>query len=102
MYTRFYRWASDRLRDEGILAFISNRSFIDARTYDGFRKVVGEEFSQIYVVDLGGDVRQNPKLSGPKNNVFAIQAGVSIGFMVRQKEKKNQPCQIFYARRPEL
>jgi hypothetical protein len=36
MYTRFFRWASDRLHDDGILAFITNRSFIYGRTMDGF------------------------------------------------------------------
>ena len=40
MYARFFRWASDRLAENGILAFITNRGFIDSRTFDGFRKVV--------------------------------------------------------------
>jgi hypothetical protein len=44
MYARFFRWATDRLPDEGILAFITNRSFIDSRTFDGFRAVVAREF----------------------------------------------------------
>ena len=75
MYARFFRWASDRLDENGILAFITNRSFIDSRTFDGFRKVVADEFNEIWVVDLGGDVRANPKLSGTKHNVFGIQTG---------------------------
>lgn len=102
MYARFIRWASDRLDKNGVLAFITNRSLIDARTYDGFRKVVAEEFSDIYIVDLGGDVRQNPKLSGPKHNVFAIQTGVAISFFVRNAREKKRPCRIFYTRRPEM
>jgi predicted helicase len=104
MYTRFYRWASDRLHDDGILAFITNRSFIDSRTMDGFRKSVAKEFSEIYVVDLGGDVRANPKLSGTKNNVFGIQTGVAICFLVTRKKKKKEEhtCRIHYIRRPEM
>jgi predicted helicase len=100
MYARFFRWASDRLAANGVLALITNRSFIDSRTFDGFRKVVAEEFSEIRVVDLGGDVRANPKLSGTKNNVFGIQTGVAISFLV--KRAKRQGCRIFYTRRPEL
>ncbi|MFY9824467.1 MAG: type ISP restriction/modification enzyme [Thermoanaerobaculia bacterium] len=100
MYARFFRWASDRLAPNGVLALITNRSFIDSRTFDGFRKVVAEEFSEIRVVDLGGDVRANPKLSGTKNNVFGIQTGVAISFLV--KRAKRQGCRIFYTRRPEL
>jgi predicted helicase len=101
MYSRFIRWASDRLDDNGILAFITNRSLIDAKTYDGFRKVVSEEFSAIYIVDLGGDVRKNTKLSGPKHNVFAIQTGVAISFFIKKKGNKDI-CHINYFSRPEM
>jgi predicted helicase len=83
MYARFFRWASDRLNENGVLAFVTNRSFIESRTFDGFRKTVASEFAEIYVVDLGGDVRANPKLSGTKHNVFGIQTGVAISFMVK-------------------
>ena len=91
MYARFFRWASDRLEENGIIAFITNRSFIDSRTFDGFRKIVAEEFNDIYVVDLGGDVRANPKLSGTKHNVFGIQTGVAISFLVKQQEGDRLP-----------
>ncbi len=99
MYSRFYRWASDRLGDEGIIAFITNRSFIESRTFDGFRKVVASNFDDIRIIDLGGDVRANPKLSGPKHNVFAIQTGVAIMFLVRSNARRREG--ISYVRRPE-
>ncbi|MGL4377727.1 MAG: type ISP restriction/modification enzyme [Microcoleaceae cyanobacterium] len=103
MYSRFFRWASDRLGENGILAFVTNSSFIEARTFDGFRKVVSQDFSHIYIIDLGGDVRKNPKISGTKHNVFGIQTGVAISFMVKkQSNQKNVPCQIFYTRRDEF
>ena len=103
MYARFFRWASDRLAADGVLAFVTNRSFIDSRTFDGFRKVVGQEFAEAYVVDLGGDVRANPKLSGTKHNVFGIQTGVAISFLVkRQGAAGKKGCRVFYARRPEM
>ncbi len=99
MYARFFRWASDRMHDDGVLAFVTNRSFIESRTFDGFRKAVAEEFNEIYLVDLGGDVRANPKLSGSKHNVFGIQTGVAISFMVKRRKQKG--CKVFYARRDE-
>ncbi len=101
-YARFFRWASNRLSDNGILAFVTNSSFIEARTFDGFRKVVAEEFNDIYIVDLGGDVRKNPKLSGTKNNVFGIQTGVAISLMVKKATRCDITCKIYYMRRPEL
>ncbi len=104
MYARFFRWASDRLHENGILAFVTNRSFIESRTFDGFRKTVAQEFSDIYVVDLGGDVRANPKLSGTRHNVFGIQTGVAISFMVKRAQgvKDKKPARVYYVRRPEL
>jgi predicted helicase len=104
MYSRFYRWATDRLGDEGVVAFITNRSFIDSRTFDGFRADVVDTFSDIYVVDLGGDVRANPKLSGTTHNVFGIQTGVAIAFMVKRRNRKKEkyPATIHYSRRPEM
>lgn len=100
MYARFFRWATDRLDENGVLAMITNRSFIESRTFDGFRKTVEKEFNEIRIVDLGGDVRANPKLSGTTHNVFGIQTGVAISFMTRKAKQKG--CKIFYAQRPEM
>ncbi|MGB9429099.1 MAG: type ISP restriction/modification enzyme [Gammaproteobacteria bacterium] len=110
MYARFFRWASDRIAENGVVAFISNRSYVDSRTFDGFRDVVTKEFNEIHIVDLGGDVRANPKLSGTKHNVFGIQTGVAIGFLVKRKSlspsgrgaRGESVCRIFYSRRPEM
>ena len=100
MYKRFIRWASDRLADDGIIAFVTNRAYLDARQDDGFRKIVAQEFSDIYVLDLGSDVRRNPKISGTTHNVFGIQTGVAIGFLVREKAKIGE-CSIRYAKRED-
>ncbi|WP_413914702.1 type ISP restriction/modification enzyme [Candidatus Skiveiella danica] len=104
MYARFFRWASDRLAADGVLAFVTNRSFIDSRTFDGFRKTVAQEFADIYVVDLGGDVRANPKLSGTRHNVFGIQTGVAISFMVKKVSatRDKRLARVHYVRRPEM
>ena len=87
MYKRFIRWASDRLSDDGIIAFITNRAYLDTRQDDGFRQLAAKEFSDLYILDLGSDVRRNPKISGTTHNVFGIQTGVSIGFFVREQAK---------------
>ncbi|MBA4124208.1 MAG: N-6 DNA methylase [Acidobacteria bacterium] len=87
MYARFYRWSMDRIDKNGIIAFITNRSFIDSRTFDGFRKVVEDEFDYVYIVDLRSDVRANPKIAGTTHNVFGIQTGVAIMFLVKVEKK---------------
>ncbi len=88
MYTRFIRWASDRIKvsekdSEGMVAFITNRSYIDALSFNGFRASVAKEFSHIYIVDLGGDVRKGDK----SGNVFGIKTGVAIVFFIKSKKR---------------
>jgi len=97
MYARFYRWAFDRLDDNGIVAFITNRSFIDSRTFDGFRKIIQQEFEAAYIVDTLSDVRANPKIAGTTHNVFGIQTGVAIMFLVKKENRENETCKIHYA-----
>ena len=92
MYKRFIRWASDRLDENGVLVFITNRSWLDARQDDGFRKTALKEFSDIYAIDLGGDIRKMPGAE----NVFGIMTGVAIGLFVRRKNAKQ--CEIHYAK----
>ena len=100
MYKRFIRWASDRLADDGIIAFITNRAYLEARQDDGFRQVASGEFTDIYFMDLGSDVRRNPKISGTTHNVFGIQTGVAIAFFVREKSRLGD-CNIHYASRED-
>jgi predicted helicase len=88
MYARFYRWAMDRLTDKGVIAFVTNRSFIDSRTFDGSRKCIETDFSEAYIVDTRSDVRANPKIAGTTHNVFGIQTGVAVMFLVRTGQKK--------------
>jgi predicted helicase len=97
MYTRFLRWASDRLDRNGIIAFVSNNLFLDARTYDGFRKVVAEEFNEIYAIDLKGNARTSGERRRREGgNVFSdqIRVGVAIYFLVRKEGEKG--CRIWY------
>ncbi len=97
MYVRFFRWAMDRLQENGIIAFITNRSFIDSRTFDGFRNTIKKEFVDCYILDTNSDVRANPKISGTGHNVFGIQTGVAIMFLVKGKINENEKCKINYA-----
>jgi len=98
-YVKAIRWASDRIKKEGIVAFVTNSGFVDGLATDGMRAHLASDFDEIYVLDLGGNVRKNPKLSGTTHNVFGIQVGVSINIFVRRnilKEKRN--CKVYYAK----
>ena len=102
MYSRFYRWASDRIDRNGTICMITNNSFINARTFDGFRKCIRDEFDHAYVIDLGGDIR---KLSGKdgiylneSNTIFGVSAavGIAIMFLIKSESKEKAPCRIEY------
>ena len=90
-YVKAIRWASDRIGEEGIVAFVSNNGFLDSIAFDGMRKHLGDEFSKIYLLDLGGNIRKNP---GKTSNVFDIRVGVSINLLV--KSSSPEKC-IYYA-----
>lgn len=96
MYARFFRWSFDRLHDDGIIAFITNRSFIDKATYDGFRRYIQSEFDDAYVVDLGGDWKALDDAGG--DNVFGIGTGVAISFLVRRRGKHSKQCRVHLCR----
>ena len=88
MYKRFIRWASDRLDDDGIIGFVSNSAFLDARQDDGFRKVVAQEFNELWAVDLKGNARTSGERRRQEGgNVFddKIRVGVAVYFLVRRK-----------------
>ncbi|MEH2270540.1 MAG: type ISP restriction/modification enzyme [Nostoc sp.] len=94
MYVRFLRWASDRLSQNGIVALITNSSFIDSKTFDGFRKVVSDEFSEIYIIDLGGNIRTGDK----SGSIFRVKVGIAISFMIKKPVEIKVPCRIFYTK----
>jgi predicted helicase len=96
MYARFYRWSMDRIEENGVVAFVTNRSFIDSRTFDGFRKSIEDDFDYAYIIDTRSDVRANPKIAGTSHNVFGIQTGVAVMFLVKKANKDKQTCRIHY------
>ena len=101
-YVKAIRWASDRIGDGGVVAFVTNNGFLDGVAFDGMREHLADDFDAIYILDLSGNVRKNPKLSGTTHNVFGIQVGVSINFLIKKCNKPETQAKIFYARVDEF
>lgn len=96
-YVKFFRWATDRLQGrDGIVCFVSNNGFLSGMASDGMRKCLLDEFTTIYHLDCGGNVRKNPKLSGTTHNVFGIQVGVGITFLVRRRFEGSASSLFYY------
>jgi predicted helicase len=96
-----FRWAADRIGDEGVVAFVTNNGFLDGVAFDGMRDHLARDFDALYVLDLGGNVRRNPKLSGTTHNVFGIQVGVSVILLIRRGQGE-RAGRVYYARTDEM
>jgi len=73
---------------EGILAFISNNSFIDGVIHRKMREELMKTFDKIYVLDLHGNAKKKEVSpdGSPDQNVFDIMQGVSINIFVKKKK----------------
>lgn len=102
-YIRAIRWASDRIKTEGVVALVSNGGYIDGNTADGLRKSLVAEFDAIYCYNLRGNQRTGGELSrkeggkifgsGSRNTVAVLilvkggtVAGASGGCVLRYRD----------------
>ncbi|MFD6728156.1 DEAD/DEAH box helicase [Corynebacterium xerosis] len=90
-YLRAFRWATDRVGEQGLVAFVSNGGWLDGNTGDGVRLSMAEDFTDLYVFNLRGNARTagiaRQKEAG---NVFGAgsRTNVSITIGVKDPEKK--------------
>lgn len=97
-FVRAFSWASNRIGNSGIVAFITNNNFINGLVFDGMRKHLAEEFNALYVLNLGGNINKGQPAG---SNVFDIKIGVSIALLVRTGKPVDSLC-IFYNNEIEL
>lgn len=101
-YIKAFRLASDRIqknKEGGIVAFITNGSWLDSNATDGMRKSLVEEFTSIWVLNLRGNQRTSGELSkkeGGKIFGSGSRTPVTITFLVYNPNKKEKPCEIHY------
>lgn len=99
LYIKAFRWASDRIQDNGIIAFITNGSYIDNQGMDGFRKCLLEEFTSIYVFNLRGNQRTSGETSrkeGGKIFGSGSRTPVAITFLIKNRSKINDQFIHYY------
>ena len=88
-YIRAIRWGSDRIKEAGVIGFVTNAGFLDSASADGLRKCLVEEFSSIYVFHLRGNARTSGELRRrEKDNVFDIgsRAPIAISLLVKNPD----------------
>lgn len=99
-YLRAFRWATDRIGDQGVVAFIANGGWIDGNTSDGVRLSMAEDFTDLYVFNLRGNSRmagEQAKREG--GNVFDIRVGVAV--LIGVKDPSKTGFHLHYAQTPD-
>ena len=98
-YKMAIRWASDRIGDQGIVALVTNGSWIDGNVDSGVRACLAEEFSSIYVMNLRGNQRtqgERSRQEGGKIFGQGSRAPVAITILVRNPNAEHSGCRILY------
>jgi hypothetical protein len=100
-YIKFLRFSEHFIEKNksGIVAMITNNSFIDGITHRQMRKHLLDTFDDIYVLDLHGNSKKSEKApDGSKDvNVFDIQQGVAISIFVRKASEKKSLATVHHA-----
>lgn len=100
-YIKFIRFAENMIakNDSGIIAMITNNSYIDGVTHRQMRKHLLQTFDKIYILDLhGSTTKEEIAPDGSKDeNVFAIKQGVSIVLMVKNNHKNIELGEVYHA-----
>lgn len=90
----------DTQKANGLVAFISNRTWLQGPSLIGLRALAMEGARDIWVLDLGGDVRGSDGIKAfaeADRNVFNIQTGVSIVWVVFDRSYDGKPV-VHYQR----
>jgi type I restriction-modification system DNA methylase subunit len=99
-YIKFIRFAEHFIEKNksGIVAMITNNSFLDGITHRQMRKHLLETFDDIYILDLHGNSKKKEKApdGGKDENVFDIQQGVAISIFVRQLSEEKTLGNVYH------
>ena len=97
-YKLAIRWSSDRIGDEGVIAFVTNGSFIDGNADAGLRGCLADEFSHLYVFHLRGNQRTQGERSRQEGGkIFGSGSRTPVAIMVLVRDPAHQgACQIHY------
>lgn len=96
-YLRAFRWATDRIGDQGVVAFVSNGGWIDGNTGDGVRLSMAEDFTDLYVFNLRGNQRTAGEQSRKEGGkVFGSGSRNTVAIMVGIKDPTKSGFQLHY------
>lgn len=100
-YIKAFRWSTDRLDPEhgGMIGYVSNGAWLDGNSADGFRKILEQEFSSIWVFNLRGNQRTSGELSrreGGKIFGSGSRTPIAVTLLVKNPNSKQKKAEIHY------
>lgn len=96
-YLRAFRWATDRIGDQGVVAFVSNGGWIDGNTGDGVRLSMAEDFTDLYIFNLRGNQRTAGEQSRKEGGkVFGSGSRSTVAITVGIKDPAKSGFQLHY------
>ena len=98
-YKMAIRWSSDRIGKQGIIAFVTNGSWIDGNVDSGVRACLAAEFNSIHVLHLRGNQRtqgERSRQEGGKVFGQGSRAPVAITIFVKNPKATHEGCKIHY------
>ncbi|WP_430868319.1 DEAD/DEAH box helicase [Demequina aurantiaca] len=101
-YIRAIRWSANRVGDAGLIGFVTNGGFIDGNTADGLRKSLAIEFTDIYVFNMRGNMK-NSDWRAEGGQVFGAgsQTTVAVTFLVKNPGAKRGRATVHYFQTPD-
>jgi predicted helicase len=92
-YVKFIRYGQHQIDKNGygVLAFITNNSFIDGIVFRQMRKSLLKTFDKVYILNLHGNAKRKEVTNDGRQdqNVFDIMQGVSINLFIKSVKKTN-------------
>lgn len=85
-YEKAFRWASDRLKNQGVIGFVTNGNYLNTNSADGLRAGLYEEFNHLYIFNLRGDQRtlgEQSRREGGKIFGSGSRTPVAISILVK-------------------
>lgn len=96
-YLRAFRWATDRIGDKGVVAFVSNGGWLDSNTGDGVRLSLADDFSEVHVFNLRGNQRTAGEQSRKEGGkIFGSGSRNTVAITIGVKDPDASGCTIFY------
>ncbi len=96
-YIRAFRWASDRLKNKGVIGFVTNGGYLSSNSTDGLRDAIYKEFNHLYILNLRGNALGLGEIRKKEGgNVFGAGTRTSVAVSILVKDGSNNHKLHYY------